>query len=428
MIVGAYSILKPLKNPVFFGVVGKYYQPYTRFLSIPFLIFGMMFYSMLVDRMRRYQVLSFFTSAYAIIMFAFAYRLYHPVWGLSNTATDKYRVIGWFFYLALDFYQGFVLGSFWAFSNSISTPNSAKRNYGFLVACSKVAGIITPTISGIFLSRAGNSDIGTMCILIATSGALLSLATFFVLYLKKAIPGHYLHGYEAVYKLEKSKEKKSKEKTGVLEGIRLMATHSYVFGIFILVFCVEAMSAILEYNVNISISEAYNNSVSSMGTFWFAYTAAFQFLGLFFALFGVSFLLKHLDVRFCLTILPIATIGLMTTLFFYPTLSVIVVALVVIRALHYGFNYPVQEILYIPTTKDIKFKAQAWIKSFGRTISKTSGATVNIFSQGGAPGTSIIIGSIFSLGLGVVWLFTALGVGKKYIKTVKENEVIGDGE
>ena len=100
-------------------------------------------------------------------------------------------------------------------------------------------------------------------------------------------------------------------------------------------------------------------------------------------------------------------------------------ALIILRALHYGFNFPIQEILYIPTTKDIKFKAQAWIKSFGRHISKTSGATVNLLSQGGPLSSSLVIGSIFSLSLGIVWLFTALGVGTKYTDTIKNNDVIG---
>lgn len=425
MIVGAYSILKSLKNPVFFSIVGKYYQPYTRFLSIPFLILGMMVYSILVDKMRRYQVLCFFTGAYAVIMIFFAYRLYHPVWGLSNTGTDKYRFIGWLFYLTLDFYQGFVLSSFWAFSNSVNTPDSAKKNYGFMVACSKIAGVTTPFLSAFFLHRSGDSNIGAICILIASAGVLLAIASFLVMHLKKVVPGYYLHGYEAVYKLEKEKEKKETIKTGVLEGIKLMTTQPYVFSIFILVFCVESMSAILEYNMNITISATYNNSVAGMSSFWLFYTGSFQLLGFFIALFGVSSLLKYLDVRLCLTILPIATLGLMTGIFFYPTLWMVMTALIILRALHYGFNFPIQEILYIPTTKDIKFKAQAWIKSFGRQISKTSGAAVNILSQGGGPGTSLMIGSLFSFGLGIIWLFTALSVGTKYTEAVKNENVIG---
>lgn len=426
MIISVYSILKSLKNPVFFSIVGRDYQPYTRFISIPFLIIGMLFYSKLVDRLRRYQVLCFFIGVYAVLTLMFAYRLSHPVWGLSNTESSSYRLLGWAFYLALDFYQAFVVSTFWAFSNSISTPESAKWEYGLIVAFSKIGGIIAPLLSREWMYR-GNTDasISAICSLVGFSSLLLIIATFLIFYLKYKIPGFYLHGYEAAYQLEKQKDQKVKPKTGVFEGIRLMISQPYVFGIFGLVYGFEAISAILEYQMNVLVSIAYDNHIIGMSSFGFVYTAAFQSLGFLFAFLGTPTLLRYLDVRLCLTILPITTIVLMGSLIIYPSLTTVFIAMVVLRAMHYGFNFPVQEILFIPTVKDIKFKAQAWIKSFGRTISKSSGSVVNIFSQGSSLTSSIAYGSTFSMGLAFIWIFIALAVGKKYTETVKEGKVIG---
>lgn len=420
MLIAVYSILKSLKNPVFFSMVGGDYQPWTRFVSIPFLIVGMMIYSKLVDKLRRYQVLCFFIGVYVVFTLVCAYRLSDPVWGLANTNASVDRWLGWIFYLTLDLYQAFVISTFWAFSNSISTPESAKTEYGLLVAFSKVGGIIAPLVSREFLHRSGENSISSICTLIAFSSIFLAIAMMFIYYLKYKIPGRYLHGYEAAYKIEKTQGKK----TGMLEGVRLMVTHPYVFGIFGLVYGYETISAILEYHMHVLVSIECSNQIVGMSSFGFMYTAAFQALGFFFALIGTPTLLRFLDVRLCLLILPITTIGLIISLLVYPCLGTIFFAMVVLRALHYGFNFPVQEILYIPTIKDIKFKAQAWIKSFGRTISKSSGSAINLhaISQGG--GLSVY-GSVFSLGLSVVWIIIALGVGKKYAETVKEGKVIG---
>ncbi len=443
MIIGSYSILKPIKNPVFFNIVGKEWQPFSRFFSIPFLILGILIYSKLVDRLRRYQVLIFFLSFYAITNLIFAYILQHPVYGLHNTNLSCWRFLGWTFYFYLDLYHGFVLSAFWAFTHSINSPEAAKKSYGIMVAFSKIGGIATPLLAAAWLR--GHSNYLSISILITVTTFLLSAAILMILQIKRKVPGYLLHGYEAAYQLEKERgkiaqkvEKKEKELlerkeinysqyffnkiksnfNSVFGGIKLMIMEPYVFGIFLTVFSYEAISAMLDYQMNIMISVAKQNNVVSMSSFILYYTATFQGLGLILALFGTAFLLKHLDVKICLLVMPIATILLAGGLMLFPSLTTIFIVMVILRALQYGFNYPTREILYIPTVKDIKFKSKAWIDSFGRGFSKLSGSTCNIFFQTtGSFNVTLILSSM--------WIFVAMLVGKKYTQTVAANEVIG---
>ena len=95
--------------------------------------------------------------------------------------------------------------------------------------------------------------------------------------------------------------------------------------------------------------------------------------------------------------------------------------MILLRALNYGFNVPVREILYIPTVKDIKFKSRAWINTFGRTFSKASGSALNIMAQTQGLNTALVI----LLGVGGVWTIASSAVGEKYTKTVKSGGVIG---
>ena len=101
--------------------------------------------------------------------------------------------------------------------------------------------------------------------------------------------------------------------------------------------------------------------------------------------------------------------------------------MIVLRALNYGFNYPVRETLYIPTVRGIQFKAKLWIDSFGKTFSKSSGSLFNqlllYFSSN--PYTILRVDSIYCVMVAFAYTIVSLLIGKKYQKTIENNEVIG---
>lgn len=421
-VIAAYSTLRSLKTSVFLSLIGVESQPYTKFISILLVMISMPAYSFLVDRLRRYQILYFFFVLYAFLALVFAYFFLDPVSGLSNTARSPWRAIGWCFYFFMEFFPVFIVSSFWAFSNSINTPDSAKKNYGFIVAASKVAGMLSPLLSLFILKHSGISEYKVIPFLIIFCGILLLIAAFLTTRLIATVPGHHLHGYEAVYQLEKEKGKRA---TGLLEGIRLMLTQPYVFSIFGLVYSYEIISAMGDYQMQVLMSMENGSAIGTMSSFMFLYTASFQGLGLFFALFGTASLLRYFDVQACLLSVPVIAAFLISLLFLAPSLTTIFLFMVILRAMHYGFNVPVREILYIPTTKDIKFKSKAWIDSFGRTISKTSGATVNLLSQS-SPYSIISTTCGISLGIVALWGTISYFVSKKYMNSVAQGKAIGD--
>ena len=101
--------------------------------------------------------------------------------------------------------------------------------------------------------------------------------------------------------------------------------------------------------------------------------------------------------------------------------------MIVLRALNYGFNYPVRETLYIPTAKDVQFKAKLWIDSFGKTFSKGSGSLFNqlLLYFTSNPYIILRIDSIYCIIVACGYFVISLMVGKKYHKTILNNEVIG---
>ena len=428
-VIASYSIIKPLKSTVFISLVGVEHLPTTKFFTIALMVPAMYLYSSLVDRVRRYQVAYFFFSLYAVLSLVFSYLLMHPAYGLTNTLQSKWRILGWAFYVLMDFFPIFIVSTFWAFTNSVNSPDSAKNNYGYIVSASKLAGITSPLVGWSLINLTSWTQTDTIPFLVGMCAVLLLLAAVMMLRLIQNVPGKYLHGYEAVYQLEKERKVETAQRGGMRgfwDGFKMMITQPYLFGIFGLVYSYEIISALLDYQMLFLADAQYKGNIGGLASFNFLYTSAFQCLGLFFAFFGTRTLLKRLDVQACLVSVPILVSVLLLGLKMYPTLVGVSIAMVVLRALNYGFNVPIREILYIPTVKDIKFKSKAWIDSFGRTFSKTSGATINMMSMGRGPAACFATGTSVSLVIVVVWLLVSIGVSRRYMDVVRSGSAIGD--
>jgi hypothetical protein len=171
------------------------------------------------------------------------------------------------------------------------------------------------------------------------------------------------------------------------------------------------------------IAEFFHNNARGMSIFMFAYTACFQMTALLISLGGIRQLLHHFKLQRCLLITPMVVLFL-AVLISIKNIIVVFVVLVILRALVYGFNAPVLEMLYIPTTKAVQFKSKSWITSFGRSFSKVSSASINLMSQ---TGYSIMhMGGIVSFIIALSWIFVATALGKTYQETIDHDKLIGE--
>lgn len=427
-LIGAYSVLHSLKPTVFAAVVGLEHQPYTQWISISMVVPFMFVFSFMVNRYKQYQVLFYLCAFYSFMGFFFSYALSLPEIGLSNPHAHIGRLIGWAFYLYVDFYQIIILSTFWAFSNTISSPESAKRNYGFQVAFSKIPGGLAALAAGFAVRYGAAHQVAastTIPVIILCAAAALLVAGLLGVMITRKVPQEYLHGYEAAYQADAHHV--TEEKVGFLEGLKMMVRHNYVLGIFVMVYCFELISAILDYQMHTLMWQENARGLEGMSTSMFSYTATFQAVGFLFAFFGTTSLLRYLDVKICLLLMPVVSAILIAWFVISPSLHTIFFVMVTLRAMHYSFDTPVREILYIPTVKAIRFKSKAWIDSFGRTFSRTSASAFNL-SVRKLAASPVAAGSVLTMGIASLWVIIAIGMARKYTSTVNGNQVIGQDE
>ncbi len=437
-VIGSYTIAKELKDAIFVSIVGKSYLPTAKLFVIFLLIPAALIYSRMVDILRRYQVLAFYSLLYGVILGLFTILLGHPTIGLYNTHTSSSRLFGWLFYFVLEGYSPFVVSVFWAYLNSVSSPNEAKNGYPLMVAGSKVGGILAAFSAWYLLDHVTslewlgvtNHDVVAHQILMGIVSFLLLCVPLILYALLRYVPGSYLHGYEAVYQMEKQNQKeeaKQDAKVSAFSGIRLLFESPYILGIFGLVFFYETLNVVLGFQ-RIGLLQDAATSMAGLSASMFWQRLQMHFYGMLLALFAVQFLLRRFEVRRCLLMVPVIVSGLLVFFIFTNNADSVSVVFVWLGTINYSLSSPLREALYIPTTKDMKFKAKAWIDSFGTKFSKGFGSVfanlTSFLPLGSSALTSIYIG-FFSV-LMLMWFTAAWLLGKKYEKAIRSNQIIGN--
>jgi AAA family ATP:ADP antiporter len=150
-----------------------------------------------------------------------------------------------------------------------------------------------------------------------------------------------------------------------------------------------------------------------IGEFYSDFFFAVNLVGLTVQLFLVSRLLKYFGVRVAVMVLPIIALFGYAVLAFVPILSLVRVVKIAENATDYSVQNTVRNVLFLPTSREQKYKAKQAIDSFfvrgGDVLSAllvfvgttTFGLAANGFAR-------------INLVLAAVWLLIALAIGREY--------------
>jgi ATP:ADP antiporter, AAA family len=172
-------------------------------------------------------------------------------------------------------------------------------------------------------------------------------------------------------------------------------------------------------------ANASNPTVNSLTAFYAMYYLMMNLIGLFVSLVGTTPILRIFGLRHSLFIFPICLLVLLSSTLIFPGSWVVVSSLIVIRSLNYSLNHPTREALYIPTTKDIKFKSKAWNDAFGSRIAKSAGALFNKGISFAQPTVAFIASVCVNIGLTSAWIVIVYFLGKKLQDALDNGLVIG---
>ena len=414
-LIGSYWPLKTLKDSIFANIVGPQYIPYAKLLSLTLFFPLVLAYSKLIDHVSKEKMIYMLVGFYGALGLVFVAYFYHPVIGLQNTSVGAHRLIGWLFYLYVESFISLMVSLYWSFINDVTTPESAKSGYGMIIFGTQLGGFLF-TLLGQRLSADPSRYaqtaplIALICILVF----FLIAATVFVL--QHVVNKEHLQSYEEKHNLEKTDEAKKAPSVGFLDGLKVIVTHPYVAGIFGLIFFHEFTSTIMSFQL-ISIAKTTYPSAGMFNKFMFDYALAVQGIACLFGLVGTSFFQRKFGIKFCIVAYPLLLGLFICGHIINPSLSSIFYVMLIAKAINYAFNQPAKEVLYIPTSRNIKFKSKAWIDMFGLRLSKGVGSVINKIPYANIP-FAIVLGMIF------LWTFLSNSLGNYFQKVVSDKKLI----
>lgn len=415
-IIGIYWTMRPLKDGIFMSMVGVENIPLAKMVSLLVVFPLVMIYSKLIDMFPRQKMFYALSLIYGGLALAFGFMFMSPTIGLANTTVSTGRWIGWAWYVFVESFGSLMVALFWAFLADTTTPESAKKGYFLLAMAGQVGGMIGAG----YLAPLGRSFGASSAPVVLILGVLILGIIPIVWTLMRVIPKDQLEGYEG----EETKEQREEdEKPGALDGFKLMLTQPYLLGIFAIITIYEVVVTILDFQFKMLISSTHASEVARtayLGNFgfWTNLVALLCLVG------GVRNVQKKLGLSASLALLPILVAGAVVSLKFNPILAVAFWIMVFSKAFNYALNQPSIQQLYIPTTKDAKYKAKAFIEMFGSRGSKALGSGINVMGKWMPVSQFLMISSVASMGLVSVWFFIAIYLGKICTKAIKENKVV----
>ncbi len=425
--IGVYWLLRPLKDGIFFTIVGQDWQPRAKQLSLVVVLLLVFAYGKLVDMFKKHHLFYFLGTFYGVLFLFIAYFVNHPTIGVANIVdVGSHRWIGWLSYFAIESFGSLMVALFWSFVASVVDTSSAKRGFPIIIAGGQIGGLFGPYL-------AMNAKVIGVPVLFFIAALYPFLMVAMIKVFMTVIPVSEQAGTKQDIIADK------KPKTGFLEGLKLLLTRSYLFSIFVIVSLYEVIGTIIDYQMKVQAKALPEYSTPAALT---------QFLGFFglctngialvMALLGSSYLMRRFGLTFCLLAFPISITVVMSGLYYqssipglspYTLMWTTFFVMIVAKGLSYALNNPAKDMMYIPTSKDAKFKTKSWIDAFGSRFAKAGGSSITdnvllptLRSSGMA--SFVGLGTLLSFGMIGVWLGAALFVGRKFVVLTKEGKII----
>jgi AAA family ATP:ADP antiporter len=422
LIIGTYWAMRPIKDGLFANIVGVDYIPWAKLLSLMIITPLVVIYSKLVDLLPRHRVFYILISLYTLAALAFAYLLNHAEYGIPNTTEDPTRILGWLWYVYVESFGSLIVALFWAFTTDITQEESAKRGFPVIALGGQMGNMVGPMLRAKYLGLAHSGPIVYLA-------AFLMVVTGFLMWLfMRVTPQQQLVGFEEINTGHTDTE--AHKEPGFFEGLRLMLTKPYLLGIFLVIFFFEVIITVIDFLFKTTAKAAFPLERDFSG-FLASYGSMTGVVSTLCVLFGINNIQRYLGVNVSLVLTPLMLACAVISVKFYPAIGVLYWIMVLAKAINYALNQPTIKQLYIPTSKDAKYKTQAWIEMFGSRGSKATASGVNMFrgflkSKYGAAGVTVFLtlSTGVSLGLIVVWLFVVAYLSKAYKSAINSKRVV----
>ncbi|MBT8479572.1 MAG: MFS transporter [Gemmatimonadetes bacterium] len=451
ILLTAYSMMKPLRDGLILGEKGPEFTAYMSaamaFLLIP-VIAG---YGKLADRFPRRRLINVVTLFFAACCLVFF---------LAGTGGLQ---IGIVFFIWIGIFSAMILAQFWGFANDLYTNEEGERLFPIVAVGAAVGAIAGATIVKEMIIPLG------LYLPMLFAGALLVMSLFLTNWVdrreRQRTEGAVDPGSSTAFApaatgefrmdtgefknlreaLREALEKEARGETVADEPQRaepaepqieagrgafaMVFKTRYLLYIAILILILNWVNTNGENLLRFLITDSAQTAVQSgtaaaatveqyIGDFYAGFHKWVNIAALVIQLFLVSRIIKHAGIHVAVMILPLIALGSYALIAVYPVLEYVRWAKTAENATDYSLQNTVQNALFLPTTREQKYKAKQVTDSFSKRAGDTL-AALTVFVVVTFTGTSIRAFALLNLLLVLIWLAVAYRIGREYRELVR---------
>ncbi|MCB1161462.1 hypothetical protein KDL67_02105, partial [bacterium] len=312
------------------------------------------------------------------------------------------------FFLWIGIFSVSLVAQFWSFANDLYTPEQGKRLFAILGFGASAGAVFGATsVKGLI------APLGLMGSLLV-AGAVLLVSLVFTNWVDARASDR-----------RPAVAKQVEEPMGDENPYRLVFGRRYLLLIALLILLLNWVNSTGEYILGKVVSEAARAAAAatpgapagfvndSIGRFYGDFYGVVNAASLVVQLFLVSRILKYIGVRAALLILPVIAFAGYALAAFVPVLGIIRWSKTAENATDYSLMNTLKGVLFLPTTREEKYKAKQAIDTlFMRAGDVLSAALV--FAGTTWLGFAARQFALVNLGLVLVWLVIALRIGREF--------------
>jgi AAA family ATP:ADP antiporter len=410
LLLTSYYVLKVVREPLILAAGGATLKSYTAAAQAVLLLFLLPAYSSLANRVNRSRLIA------TVTLFFVANLVVFYVLAVSNTPG-----LGIAFFIWVGIFNMMIVAQFWSYANDVYTPDQGKRLFA-IIGFGQTMG----AVFGGFLSKQLIKTLHVYQLLLVAAVLLVGYLLVIIVVNRRT----------REIARNRTPEAPLPDKRG---GFSLIAHSHYLLLIALLLWALNFANTNGEFILGRVVTGEAAKAAAAGGLAGAAsQDFVKQFIGSFYAdyftwvnvvtaiiqLFLVSRIMRWFGVQVALYVLPVVALGAYGVIAFVPLLALIRGAKISENSLDYSLNNTARQALFLPTSREEKYKAKAAIDTlFVRAGDLSSACLVFI-------GTQLAFGTrqfaISNMVVIVIWLIIVTALSRKYKKVVatSQNETI----
>lgn len=424
LLLSAYYVIKPVREALILSDGGAEVKSYASAGQAILLLLLVPVYGMLADRLPRRRLLNAVTGFFVACLIGF--------WALARSGAP----VGVPFFLWVGIFNLMVVAQFWSFANDLYTRDQGERLFPIVAFGASLGAASGSVLTSNLISLLGVPELLLVAAGFLVAGAVLTRladarerakneATLPARFTTAELPAA-TGEYEILDTAEGPKVTVSVAgPAGGRKGtFELVFGDRYLLLIALLMLVLNWVNTTGEYILGSIVSGSAVAAIASgtahgltkseyIAEFYSRFFFLVNIVGLVLQLFVVSRVIKYTGVKVGVLVLPIIAALGYTFIAFAPVLAVVRWVKTAENATDYSLQNTVRNVLFLPTSRDQKYKAKQAIDSFFvRAGDVLSALLVLVGTSQFAFGPSQF--ARVNLALALVWLGLAFLVGRAY--------------